>query len=114
MLFQSNKPKVLSTSELETLLVTGTCLNIGAKLRKHGAQPGELCAVIMVAVEACKIKSSNWNVEGNLGTVLFGSLRVGGYRNLDVELNLTDLTKFTFPGNPDYSNLSLLPRQMKI
>ena len=55
MVFTLNKPKVLSTSELETLEVTGTGLNIGAELRKHGAQPGEPCAAIKVAVEAGKV-----------------------------------------------------------
>ena len=57
---------------------------------------------------AGKIKRSFWHVEGNLGTVLFSTGRVRGHRNLDVELNLTDLTKFVFPSDPDprdFSNL---------
>ena len=51
----------------------------------------------MVAIEAGKIKGSFWHVEGNLGTVLFRTGRVRGYRNLDVELNLTHLTKVRLP-----------------
>ena len=34
--FKLNKPKVLSASELEELVVTGTSLNISHDLRKHG------------------------------------------------------------------------------
>ena len=62
----------------------------------------------MVAIEAGKTKGSFWHVEGNLGSVLFSTGMVGGHRNLDVELNLTDLTKFVFPSDPDprdFSNL---------
>ena len=109
--FKLNKPRVLSYRELESLVVTGTGLNIGAMLRKHGAMPGEPCAAVMEAIEAGKIKGSYWLVEGNFGTVVFSTGRVGGHRNLNVEWNLTDLSKFVFPSDPDprdYSNLSYL------
>ena len=45
--FKLNKPRILSASDLESLVVTGTGLNIGAVLRKHGGLAGEPCVAIL-------------------------------------------------------------------
>ena len=90
-------------------MVTGAGLNIGVMLTKHGAVAGEPCAAIMVAIEAGKVKGSSWLMEGNLGTVVFSTVREEGHRNLNVEVNLDNLSRFVFPTDSDprhYSNLS--------
>ena len=83
-------------------------MNIGAMLRKHEAVAGEPCATVMVAIEAGKVKVSSWPLEGNLGTVVFSTGRVGGHRNLNVEVNLTDLSRFVFPTDSDPRDISNL------
>ena len=48
-------------------------------------------------------------ISGNLGHVKFSTGRVGGSQNLNVWLNLTDMTEFSFPWISDpreYGNLS--------
>ena len=50
--FKLNKHRILSEAELESLVVTGAGLNIGAMLRKHGAVAGEPCGAVMVTIEA--------------------------------------------------------------
>ena len=107
--FKLIKPSILSEAGLESLVVTGAGLNIGAMMRKHGAVAGEPCATVMVAIEAGKVKFSSWPLEGNLGTVVFSTGRVGGHKKLNVEVNLTDLSMFVFPTDSDpggYSNLN--------
>ena len=51
----------------------------------------------MIAVEDAKVLGSVWILSGNLGQVKFSTGRVGGSRNLNVWMNLTDLTEFFFP-----------------
>ena len=77
--FKIQKACALTEEELGHLTVRGTGLNIVAKLQEHGAKAEEPCADIVMAVEQGKVLGSMWMV-----------------RNLNVLLNLTDLTEFSF------------------
>ena len=43
-------------------------------------------------------QKNHWVVAGNLGLVEFGAHRLGGERNINLWLDLTDLIKFIFWG----------------
>ena len=83
--------------ELGHLTVRGAGLNAVAKLQGHGAKAEETCAAIVMAVEQGKVMGSMWMITWNLGHVKFSTGKVGGSRNLNVWLDLTDLTEFSFP-----------------
>ena len=79
--------------DLGHLTVRGTGINIVAKFQEHGAKAEEPCTAIVMAVEQGKVLGSMWRISGNLGHVKFSLGRVGGSQNLNVWLNLTDLTE---------------------
>ena len=95
--FKVHKASVLTEEELGHLVVRGTGLNVAAKLQEHGAVAEEPCAAIIMSVEQGKVQGSMWMITGNMGSVKFSTGKVGGGRNVNVWLNLTDLTQFSFP-----------------
>ena len=68
---------------------------------------GEPCVALGITEENAKVLGSVWMVSGNLGQVKFSTGRVGGSLNLNVWLDLSDLTEFTIP-NPWYEAFGLV------
>ena len=107
--FEQIKPKALSPSEWASLTVNGTGIQVTQELRRQGAEASDPCAVIIIPIENGQVKGSRWTVSGNLGEVKFETHRVGEDRNKNVFLDLSDLTRFKFPGDDDqrvWGNLS--------
>jgi hypothetical protein len=88
---------VCTEHELGSITVRGTGLNIVAKLQHYGAMTGELCTELVIAVENVEVLGSVWMMSGTLGQVKFSTGRVGGSWNLNVWLDLSDMTELTFP-----------------
>ena len=94
----------LSKEDMEKLVVKGSGSDIKAKLEACGVAGGEVCAAIIISAEAGKVKGSRWALIGNMGMVDVSTHRLDGARGVVVTVDLTDLTKFTFPGMTDPRN----------
>ena len=99
--FQDRKQTPLSSTEWESLMVSGTGLQICSELQRRGAKPDSPCAAILIKVEGGKIMGSRWVVSGDLGQVVLSAHRLGGGRNKNVNIDCSDLAKFTFPSDSD-------------
>ena len=75
-----------------------------AKLEACGATGGEVCAAIIVSVEGVKVKGSRLTLVGDMGMVDVSTHRLDGARGVIVTVDLTDMTKFNFPGVTDPRN----------
>ena len=102
--FDTTGAMALSKEEMEKLVVRGSGSDIKAKLEACGVAGGEVCAAIIISAEAGKVKGSRWALIGNMGMVDVSTHRLDGARGVVVTVDLTDLTKFTFPGMTDPRN----------
>jgi hypothetical protein len=102
--FDTAEAAALSNEEMEKLVVRGSGSDIKAKLEACGATGGEVCAAIIISVEAGKVKGSKWTLVGDMGMVDVSTHRLDGARGVIVTVDLTDMTKFTFPGVTDPRN----------
>ena len=102
--FDTSEATALTREEMEKLKVAGAGSEIKAKLQACGATGGEVCAAIIIAVEGAKVKGSKWTIVGNLGQVDVSTHRLKGERGVVVTVDLSDMTKFPFPGATDPRN----------
>ena len=102
--FDTTEAAALSNEEMEKLVVRGSGSDIKAKLEACGATGGEVCAAIIISVEAGKVKGSRWTLVGDMGMVDVSTHRLDGARGVIVTVDLTDMTKFIFPGVTDPRN----------
>jgi hypothetical protein len=102
--FDTSEATALTREVMEKLKVRGAGSKIKAKLQACGATGGEVCAAIILAVEGTKIKGSKWTIVGNLGQVDVSTERLKGERGMVVKVDLSDMTKFPFPGATDPRN----------
>ena len=68
-----------------------------AKLRQLGAVAGEPTDTVICKVQGGKVLCSKWVVNGGLGPVIFNPYRVSGNRGVELELECSDLSRFSFP-----------------
>ena len=102
--FDTSEATAITREEMEKLKVAGAGDEIKAKLQACGATGGEVCAAIIIAVEGAKVKGSKWTIVGNLGQVDVSTHRLKGERGVVVTVDLSDMTKFPFPGATDPRN----------
>jgi hypothetical protein len=82
---------------------------VWAKLGQLGAMAGEPTVTIICKVQGGKVLGAKWVVNGGLGPVILNPYRVSGNRGVELELDCSDLSRFSFPTvcNPsDFGNMS--------
>ena len=82
-------------------------MSVVAKLGQLGAVAGEPTDTVICKVQGEKIQGSKWVVNGGLGPVTYNPY--SGNRGVELELDCSDLSKFSFPSasNPsDFGNMS--------
>ena len=103
-IFDTSEAAALTKEEMEKLKVARAGSDIKAKLEACGATGGEVCAAVIIAAEGEKIKGSQWTLVGNPGEVDVSTYRLNGARGVVVTVDLTDMTKFSFPASSDPKN----------
>ena len=103
--FDTSGATALTVEELRKLVVTGSGKEpVEEKLQECGVDPEEVTASVLISVRNGKVEGSRWMVTGSLGMVTVLTAKLGGERGKTMELDLGDLTAFTFPGeeNPKF------------
>ena len=104
VLYDIKSATTLTVPELDRLRVRGVGLEVNAKLAECGVEPTGVPAAIIMAIEKSKIKGCKWALTGGFDPVTVPTQRLGGERGKQVVLDLSDLTRFSFPGDQDPRN----------